>query len=76
MEPPEGDSKLAWKKLGCEKPPTTPTSKLAPCVVSASEAASGLLTRPDDGCSHKPAWYLVQCAAAMPDAVGASPWQG
>ena len=44
MEPPEGASKLAWKKLGCEKPPTTPASKLAPAVVSASEAASGLLT--------------------------------
>ena len=76
MEPPEGDSKFVWKKLGCEKPPTTPASKLAQSVVSASAAASGLLTRPDDGCSHKSAWQLVQCAAAMPDAVGASPWQG
>ena len=66
MEPPEGDSKRAWKKLGCEKPPTTPASKLAPCVVSASAAASGLHTRLDDGCSHKPAWHLVQCAAAAP----------
>ena len=34
--------------------------------VSASEAASGQLTRPDDGCSYKPAWYPVQCAAAAP----------
>ena len=34
--------------------------------VSASAAASGLLTRLDDGCSHKSAWQLVQCAAAAP----------
>ena len=71
MEPPEGDSKRAWKKLGCEKPPTTPASKLAPCVVSASAAASGLLTRPDNGCSHKSAWHPVQCAAVVP-----TPYQG
>ena len=41
-------------------------SKLAPAVVSASEAASGLLTGSDDGCRNKSAWYLVQCAAAAP----------
>ena len=46
-------------------------SKLALCVVSASEAASGLLTRPDDGCRNKSAWYSVQCAAAVP-----TPYQG
>ena len=43
-----------------------PFFRAAPCIVSASAAASGLLTRSDNGCSHKSAWYPVQCAAAAP----------
>ena len=54
------------ENIRIRKPPTTLASKLAPCVVSASAAASGLLTRSDDGCRNKSAWYLVQCAAAVP----------
>ena len=41
-------------------------SKSAPAVVSASAAASGLLTRSDDGCSRKSVWYSIQCAAVVP----------
>ena len=41
-------------------------SKLARCVVSASAAASGLLTRLDDGCSCKSVWHSIQCAVAAP----------
>ena len=52
--------------VSTKKISATAACKLARCVVSASEAASGLLTRPDDGCSHKSAWYPVQCAAAAP----------
>ena len=54
------------ENIRIRKPPTTPASKLAQSVVSASAAASGLLTRPDDGCSNKLVWYPVQCAAAAP----------
>ena len=51
--------------------PRKKSPKSQPQCVSNSEAASGLLTRPDDGCSQKSAWYPVQCAAAAP-----TPYQG
>ena len=63
---PGGRQQACLEEIRIRKPPTTPASKLARCVVSASAAASGKLTRPDDGCSHKPAWHPVQCAAAPP----------
>ena len=47
------------------KASATSACKLARCVVSASAAASGQLTRPDDGCRNKSAWQLVQCAAVL-----------
>ena len=31
---------------------------------------------PGHGCTHKSAWYPVQCAASMTDAAQASSWQG
>ena len=62
---PGGRKQVCLEEIRIRKPPTTPASKLAPAVVSASAAASGLLTRPDDGCSHKPAWHPVQCAAVL-----------
>ena len=63
---PGGRWQACLEEIRIRKPPTTAACKLARCVVSASEAASGLLTRPDDGCSHKLVWYPVQCAAAAP----------
>ena len=62
---PGGRKQACLEEIRMRKPPTTPASKLAQSVVSASAAASGLLTRPDDGCSHKSAWQLVQCAAVL-----------
>ena len=59
------------EEIRIRKPPTTAACKLARCVVSASEAASGQHTRPDDGCSYKLVWYPVQCAAVVP-----TPYQG
>ena len=61
---PGGRQQACLEEIRIRKTPTTPACKLARCVVSASAAASGLLTRPDDGCSHKLVWYPVQCAAA------------
>ena len=63
---PGGRQQACLEEIRIRKPPTTPASKLAPCIVSASAAASGQLTRPDNGCSYKSAWQLVQCAAAPP----------
>ena len=63
---PGGCQHACLEEIRMRKPPTTAACKLAPAVVSASAAASGLLTRPDDGCSYKSAWQLVQCAAAPP----------
>ena len=68
---PGGRKQVCLEEIRIRKPPTTPASKLAPCVVSASAAASGQHTRSDDGCSHKPAWHPVQCAAVVP-----TPYQG
>ena len=68
---PGGRKQACLEEIRIRKPPTTPASKLALCVVNASAAASGLLTRPDNGCSHKSAWHPVQCAAAAP-----TPYQG
>ena len=63
---PGGRQQACLEEIRIRKPPTTAACKLARCVVSASEAASGQHTRPDDGCSHKSAWQLVQCAAVVP----------
>ena len=63
---PGGRLQDRMEKIRIRKATKTPASKLAPAVVSASAAASGLLTRLDDGCSHKFVWYPVQCAAAAP----------
>ena len=63
---PGGRKQVCLEEIRIRKPPTTPASKLALCVVSASAAASGQLTRPDNGCSHKSAWHPVQCAAVVP----------
>ena len=63
---PGGRKQACLEEIRMRKPPTTPASKLAQSVVSASAAASGLLTRPDDGCRNKSAWYPVQCAAVVP----------
>ena len=69
------DLKVFFRAAPCsvstKKTSAMAACKLARCVVSASEAASGKLTRPDDGCSYKPAWPPVQCAAAFP-----TPYQG
>ena len=63
---PGGRLHGCMENIRIRKATKTPASKLAQSVVSASAAASGLLTRPDNGCSHKSAWQLVQCAAAAP----------
>ena len=63
---PGGRKPYRIEEIRIRKPPTTAACKLAQSVVSASAAASGLLTRLDDGCSHKSAWHPVQCAAAAP----------
>ena len=68
---PGGRKQVCLEEIRIRKPPTTAACKLARCVVSASAAASGLLTRSDNGCSHKSVWQLVQCAAAAP-----TPYQG
>ena len=68
---PGGRQPYRIEEIRIRTPPTTSASKLAPAVVSASAAASGLLTRPDDGCRNKSAWYPVQCAAVVP-----TPYQG
>ena len=57
---PGGRLHGCMENIRIRKATKTSASKLARCVVSAS----GLLTRPDDGCSHKSAWHPVQCAAA------------
>ena len=62
---PGGRQPFRMEKIKTQRLPAPKKSpKLQPQCVSNSEAASGQLTRPDNGCSHKPAWYLVQCAAA------------
>ena len=62
---PGGRKQACLEEIRIRKTPTTAACKLAPCVESASAAASGQHTRPDDGCSHKSAWQLVQCAAVL-----------
>ena len=49
-----------------QKPSTTVAARSPPHSVSYSEAASGLLTRLDDGCSCKSVWHSIQCAVAAP----------
>ena len=76
--PPEGASPLAWKKFKSQKLPTPKKSdQVTYAVRKLQRSGKRFAHRPSGhGCSHKPAWDSVQCAAAMPDAVGASPWQG
>ena len=64
---PGGRQPYCMENIKTQKPASQKKSpKLQPQCVSNSEAASGLLTRPDDGCSHKSAWHPVQCAAVVP----------
>ena len=64
---PGGRQPFRMEKNKAQKPASQKKSpKLQPQCVSYSEAASGLLTKSDDGCSHKSAWHSVQCAAAAP----------
>ncbi len=64
---PGGRQPDCMENIKTQKPASQKKSpKLQPQCVSNSEAASGKLTRPDNGCSHKPAWHPVQCAAAAP----------
>ena len=64
---PGGRQPFRMEMIKTQKPASQKKSpKLQPQCVSYSEAASGLLTGPDDGCSHKLVWYLVQCAAVVP----------
>ena len=76
--PPEGASPLAWKKFKTQRlPAPKKISQVTPAVRKQQRSGKRPAHQPTGhGCSHKPAWDSVQCAAAMPDAVGASPWQG
>ena len=66
MEPPEGASKLAWKILrqqshqNARKQASTLRRKRKRSGERFAHQQTGY------GCSHKPAWQLVQCAAAAP----------
>ena len=63
---PGGRKPVCMEIIKTQKPASQKKSpKLQPQCVSNSEAASGQLTRPDDGCSHKSAWHPVQCAAVL-----------
>ena len=64
---PGGRQPYCMEKIKTQRLPAPKKAikSLTQCV-SASAAASGKLTRPDNGCSHKSAWQLVQCAAAAP----------
>ena len=64
---PGGRQPFRMEKIKTQKPASQKKSpKLQPQCVSYSAAASGQLTRPDDGCRNKTAWQPVQCAAAVP----------
>ena len=64
---PGGRQPFRMEIIKTQKPASQKKSpKLQPQCVSNSAVASGKLTRPDNGCSHKPAWHPVQCAAAAP----------
>ena len=69
---PGGRQPVSLENIKTQKPASQKKSpKPQPQCVSNSAAASGLLARPDDGYSHKSAWHLVPCAAAVP-----TPYQG
>ena len=64
---PGGRQPDCMEIIKTQKPASQKKSpKLQPQCVSNSASGKRQHTRPDNGCSHKPAWHPVQCAAAAP----------
>ena len=63
---PGGRQPYCMEKIKTQRLPAPKKAiKPQPQCVRYSAAASGLLTRPDNGCSYKSAWHHVQCAAVL-----------